>query len=371
MKKELSSLEVHYLVKELKAIENSRIDRIYQPVKETLILQLHKTGVGKMLLRVSGKFIYLTDFKEENPQTPLGFCTYLRKKLSNAVLKEIRQLHSERIVEIILDTKDQRYKIIIELFGTGNIILADENSRIMSPLHMQKFKDREIRSGENYVYPGREYDFLNITEEILSELLGKSGQDSVVKSLAIDLGLGGIYAEELCLITGIDKDKKPSSSDASKLISGLKKIISKDINPLIIKDKDEIVDITPFELERYSGIESVKAETFNKALDSILTEKMVSKAEQETKKIESKAYEKVRKSIEIQEKNIEKLRKEAGENQRKGEAIYENYELVKSFIDELLKAREKHSWKEIKERLKGHKLIKEINDKESRIIVEI
>jgi len=34
-------------------------------------------------------------------------------------------------------------------------------------------------------------------------------------------------------------------------------------------------------------------------------------------------------------------------------------------------AREKYSWKEIKEKLKGHKVIKEINEKEGIIVVDV
>ena len=37
------------------------------------------------------------------------------------------------------------------------------------------------------------------------------GKPIIVKALAIDLGLGGVYAEEACL--NIDKNKKPSELD--------------------------------------------------------------------------------------------------------------------------------------------------------------
>jgi len=40
-------------------------------------------------------------------------------------------------------------------------------------------------------------------------------------------------------------------------------------------------------------------------------------------------------------------------------------------MDELNKISLKHSWKEIKEKLKGHKVIKEINEKEKKIIIEV
>jgi len=40
-------------------------------------------------------------------------------------------------------------------------------------------------------------------------------------------------------------------------------------------------------------------------------------------------------------------------------------------IKELREIRKEHSWKEIKEKLKGHKLVKDINEKENMVTVDI
>jgi len=58
-------------------------------------------------------------------------------------------------------------------------------------------------------------------------------------------------------------------------------------------------------------------------------------------------------------------------NNERAEIFYTNYNLIQNIITELKKAREKYSWKEIKEKLKGHKTIKDINEKEGKIILEI
>ena len=65
------------------------------------------------------------------------------------------------------------------------------------------------------------------------------------------------------------------------------------------------------------------------------------------------------------------LRQQADENQRKGELLYENYQVVKDILDELNIAKKKYSWKEIKEKLKGHKLVKQINEKDQEVVIEI
>ena len=378
MKSELSAIELHYLIKEMKTVSNSKVDRIYQPNKEEVLFQLHKTGVGKKIIRIAGKFMYLTGHKSESPQTPLGFCTYLRKKLSNSILKEIRQIGSERIAELFFETKEKKLKIVVELFGTGNIILVDEKNIIMSPMVTQKFKEREIASGKEYSYPKRDHNLFEINEDEFREMLEKSGQESIVKTLATELGIGGVYSEEICLVSKIDKSVKPGSlpeEDAKTLFRSLKTMLSRDPEPQIVKKGEDVVDIVPFALETYKdksrGLEIQKTETYNKAFDTVLTEHIVVKQKAETEKVRSKEYDKIKNAIMIQEKNIIKQGKDADENQRKGEAIYENYAVVKDVIDSMIKARQKYSFKEIKEKLKDHKLVKEINEKEGKVMIEI
>jgi len=58
-------------------------------------------------------------------------------------------------------------------------------------------------------------------------------------------------------------------------------------------------------------------------------------------------------------------------NNERAEIFYTNYNLIQNIITELKKARKKYSWKEIKEKLKDHKIIKDINEKEGKITIEI
>ena len=51
--------------------------------------------------------------------------------------------------------------------------------------------------------------------------------------------------------------------------------------------------------------------------------------------------------------------------------LYKNYKLIKEILEELKEISKKHSWKEIKEKLKGHKLIKEVIPKEKSVVIEL
>ena len=79
--KQISSLELHFLLNELEALKNSRVDNIYSLGKEVLTFQFHKPNEGKLMLKVLvGKSIFLSENKEID-ESPSNFCQFLRKHL--------------------------------------------------------------------------------------------------------------------------------------------------------------------------------------------------------------------------------------------------------------------------------------------------
>ena len=51
--------------------------------------------------------------------------------------------------------------------------------------------------------------------------------------------------------------------------------------------------------------------------------------------------------------------------------MYEKYQAINTLLNEIKTAREKQSWKEIKENLMKFEFVKEIKEKEGKIILEI
>ncbi|MEK6869147.1 MAG: NFACT family protein, partial [Nanoarchaeota archaeon] len=216
MVKQLSSLDMHFLLKELKGLENSRVDRIYNSGKEEAYIQLHKANVGKSILRVIlGKAIFLASEKSID-ETPSGFCMLLRKHLEGKFLDSIEQLEPERILKLAFKSKEESKIIYIEFFGKGNIILCNQDGIILDSLIHHQFKDRNVAPKEKYLYPIMAYNFFNITEKNLSDLFKNSKKDKIVTSLAVELGLGGIYSEEICMLLEIDKNIKPADFPQQK-----------------------------------------------------------------------------------------------------------------------------------------------------------
>lgn len=369
-------MELHYLLGELQGLVSAKLEQVYQVGKEELILQLHVPAIGKSILQiVLGKLIYLASSKGEVPEKPSGFCLYLRKKLKNARLRSISQLGFERIIEFMFETKEAKFRLVVELFSKGNVVLCNEQSIILSALENQEWKDRSVRPKEPYRYPEKEFNFLTLTREDLTALLSKSDKENLVKAMAMDLGLGGVYAEELCLLAGVDKGLKPAQLSGKEIFSMHEAVITlrkKDISPTIYSVAEgQIKDIVPFELKFYRDLHKESAESFNKALDSILTIKVESKAIEQAEKATKTKLGKIDEMISQQRQRIAGLETSEAENQRKGEFIYENYPLVKKAIDGLNEMRKTLSWKDIRQKFKGHNIIKDVDEKNGEVTLEL
>jgi predicted ribosome quality control (RQC) complex YloA/Tae2 family protein len=378
MKTEISSLELHYLLREFEPLIEAKLEQVYQVGKEEFVLQFHVPNLGKRILRIIvGKLLYLASAKGDMPEKPPGFCLYLRKKLKNARLREVRQLGFERIVEFVFETKEAKFRMMIELFSKGNLILCDEAGVILSVLEAQEWKDRIVKSKEHYTYPKKEFNFLSMSKEELSAMLIKSDRENLVKTLAMDIGLGGIFAEELCFMAGVDKNLKSkgiSGKEVGEIYDAIKNLLSKQLSPLIIYDDDSktvVKDVVPFSLNAYKSLSISESSSFNSALDSVFTRRIDVKAIDTAEKAAKTKLDKIDEMIKQQEIRLEGLEKSEKDNQAKAERIYENYVLVKEILDEVNVLRKKMPWPEVKAKFKGHKIIVDINEKTGEIAIDI
>ena len=99
-------------------------------------------------------------------------------------------------------------KLVVELFGEGNIILTDEKNMIWQALFFKRMRDRNILRNEVLVVPppsGKNPFKVSLPE--LAEALKNAGEAEVVRATARLLGIGGVYAEEVLLRAGVDKAK--------------------------------------------------------------------------------------------------------------------------------------------------------------------
>lgn len=350
--KTMSNVDVFAVTSELnEMLRGARVDKAYQPLRDTVIIRFHVPGEGRVdVVMQAGVRIHRTNYPPQNPKVPPSFPMLLRKHLKGGVVREVRQHGFDRIVEITVE-KDQEYTLMVELFAKGNIILLNQEREIILPLKRKTWSDRRIASREIYEYPpSRGINPLDHDPSELEDILMNSGAD-LIRTLARN-GFGGLYAEEIVLRAGLDKNTPCSNltpDDIRKIEAAIyetfKPLRELDLKPHIIGDGE---DVLPIELRVYSGRERKYFESFNDAADeffsSIFREEIRRAHEEEWER----EVDRFRKRLRIQRETLEKFKKTIEVSTRKGDLLYANYSLVEEVLATIRRAREKYSWDEIK-----------------------
>lgn len=359
MKTELTALDLHFLLKELTALVASRVDKIYQP--DGFFFQLHKSGEGKAFLKIEKNCLWLTSGKTDMPETQTGMCQLLRKVLEGKKLTSIEQVNGERILKLTFSTQSEQYLLYVELFSTGNLILCDSNGTIKMAVEERAWKDRAIERGQSYQLPPSKKNVLALTREDFS-----LQKDTISKQLA-QLGLGKTYALELCKRAGTDPlAQEISAKEADKLFLAYKTLLFEHINARAYANGE----IAPIELKHLDETFTAYA-TFSEALDKHLG---ITAQQQKLEKKRQKFLaekQRIQTAIDMQQKSLEKTHAEISQNQKAGEIIYEHYQELQEILEELRKAKERFSLQEMKEKIKGHPKIKNIDPKTGDVVIEL
>jgi predicted ribosome quality control (RQC) complex YloA/Tae2 family protein len=99
------------------------------------------------------------------------------------------------------------YSLVFEVFGEGNVILVEEEGRILQAMQYRKMRDRNILRGEVFkLPPTRGLNPMGIKRQpTLEELKGQA--DTIIRALTNRISLGGLYSEEVLLRAKIDKKR--------------------------------------------------------------------------------------------------------------------------------------------------------------------
>ena len=350
-KKEFSSFDIASAIQELKGlIADSRVNNIYQLDEKTVIFKLHKIDTPPIrLVMEAGRRLHTTDYAEENPAEPPAFCMTLRKYLRDAWVAGIDQYEFERIVTVSFRTKTGLLKLVVELFGEGNIILTNEQNVIIHALTFKKMRDRDIL--HNVVLelpPSSSKNPFKVTQSELEEALKNAGDTEVVRSIARFLGVGGVYAEEILLRANVEKTKRCSTLSEIEvegvfgaLQSLLSPISTMHLEPcIVLGEDDDFLDVVPFKLKRYEGFKTQVYESFNRALDEFYLR--VTVAERAVNAVEvdklKKEAERLKRIVADQEKSIHEDEAKSQRDKLIGDTIYAHFNELQTFQNKLLNA---------------------------------
>ncbi|MBI2137355.1 NFACT family protein [Candidatus Woesearchaeota archaeon] len=366
--KHLSAFELGFVVSELQHLVGARLDQIYQPGDRELLLQFHVPSKGRAILKVRVPYaIYLCSGKEPASGEVSHFCDFLRKRLKNSVLAAISQLGFERVVQLDFGSKTGRFSLFFELFSKGNVILVKDGVTLAA-VEYQSWSTRAIRQGKPYSLPPAAADPASFDVKLLSQLLKSTNKSDVVRFLAIELSFGGLYAEELCLLSKIGREAAPSSlaaAEVSVLLQSVKELLASKPSPSLIYDGSSIVDAVPVALRFYSQKRSEPSSAFSLALERLYSVTAAAPSAFDA------AISGLQFIIARQEDAIKSAKQLVVDCTRRGELIYEHYQEVKGILDAVNSARKSGGWVAVRQVMKSNKRIKSLDEKKGVVVVEL
>ena len=406
IKQFMTSFDVFAVVHELKELDGARLENIYQ-IGSIFLFVFHKFGQEKQALLIEPEVrAYITRFERQKPKSPPNFCLALRQHLRGAKVVQFFQPNYDRIIEMRLERGGKMLKLMVELFKRGNLIVVREDGTILMALHYRKMRDRNILPGKPFQYPplgGR--NIFSLTREDLKELLGESELD-VVRTLVKTLNIGGTYAEEIVLRANITKDQIATTlteTNLENLWVALNTIIARlkatppDLDPTLVYSNDQLIDVTPFPLERYAHSELQARSTMNEALDDFFIEYekrqeltalqtprkevvRVGEIDQESVTQKEKEESRLEHQLDRQKRRLEEIHEHSEQANRLGSLLLANLSVLEEITSTILGARKNgHHWNEINQKIEegresgiaAARLIQKINPARGIVVVEI
>lgn len=163
------------IVTELSELTGARIDKVFEPNKNEIILGLYsekKNYALDICIESQNCRINLTTNAKPNPQIAPNFCMLLRKNLIGLKLKNLITFDLERLIVLEFEGFDDvddiiSKKLIVELMGKhSNIILLDDNNIIIDSIRHIRELDENFRD----ILPHTKYSFPTSNKKSFLEL---------------------------------------------------------------------------------------------------------------------------------------------------------------------------------------------------------
>ena len=324
---------LHCVKQELSNLMGARVDKIYQPSREEIVLSLRllnspDRSAKKLIFSANGGSarVNLTSAEFENPQSPPMFCMLLRKHLGGGRLIDIRQDGLERILYFDFECTNEIGDIVVntvvsEIMGRHSNIIIVRGGRVVDSITRVTDEVSSVRRVlPNIVYetPPRA-ERLNIldagTDEIIRALNGRT--DRLAKALPDILeGISPIFARECAYYSTGDTDipcnllDEEQFGNAALFLCKAKKALNGSAEFTMLTDETgKKKDFCFVDIGQYGSAMTVtKFDTANEMLDDFFSsagraERTRQRARDLLKTI-TNAYERISRKLELQKKEL-------------------------------------------------------------------
>lgn len=364
-----------------------RLANIYDISSKKFLLKFAISGKKEQLIVDSGFRLHTTEFTRPTAAAPSAFTSRLRKFLKTRRCTSLSQIGTDRIIE--LQFSDGGYRLFLEFFASGNVILTDADLKILAIL-------RTVHEGEGQEPQrvGLTYSLQNrqnyggvppLTKERVREALQKSvakveaadvskkkpkrkAGDELRRGLATTIEeLPPIVVDHAFEATGFEPTTKPvdvlesqalfdalfeSLEEARRIVDDITG--SKNCKGYIIAKRREhkaadstepqqdkqpgllYEDFQPFVPQKFEKDDAYTVLTFdnyNKTVDEFFSSIEGQKLESRLNDKEAAAKRKLEAVREIQEQKVESLKQAQLLNMRKAGALEANVDRVQEAMD--------------------------------------
>ncbi len=322
------------MVHEIRTVAlGGRIEKVMQPERDEIILQLRSTEGGKRLLinAGAGPRMSFTDLARENPAQAPMFCMLLRKHLTGARLADIRQEGFERVVTLEFDTRDEMgfactRRIVAEIMGKySNLIFTDGDGKIISALKTIDF----TTSAQRQVLPGMRYELpppqdkdnpLEVDLNRFTELYNAENPEKPLDKFIVSrfMGISATVAREMAVIATRHTDTPLRYATPEEAWRGFDAVISRikegNYAPTMVYDGQNAVEYAFCPLTQYhSPVETRPYDSASAMLDAYFEtrdkESRIRQRAADVLRLLTNAESRIKKKLDIQRSELQDCEK--------------------------------------------------------------
>lgn len=264
-----------------KRITDAKVERVFQPAKDEIILVCRKDRRDIRLLisaNPSSARVSITELERENPKSPPMFCMQLRKHLQGAVVKDVYMYGFERVIEISFSAYDElgfaceKY-LTAEIMGkySNVLLLGGESGKkkilgLIRPVDFTTSSRRQALPGMTYELPPPQdkVDLFKESEQSFLSRIRAYPAERGVDKFILDryLGIAPVVAREISYRAGRAENVGGCSPRIVwKELSELVRVITEgDFTPCMIIDGKKPVEYSFIDINQYGA--QVKKQAF-------------------------------------------------------------------------------------------------------------
>ncbi len=207
------------LAQEINRLLPLKIEKIFQPYPEEILLTCFGSGVScKILISLHSQYgrIALFEDNRDNPAQPSSFCMLLRKHFGGAKLIEITSVPFERICRLTFEAYDpylglNKKRIWLELTGkSSNLIITNGEDIVIDAWRKTggtQTAGRELSAGVKYEFPGTggRWQPVSLSWEQFQELITHIPPDVPLEKFLLKhwYGISAITIREITQAAGV------------------------------------------------------------------------------------------------------------------------------------------------------------------------